>query len=263
MFSPSPHDSLTWSSWPDRPFKGGMYMHPVAAPADPRLRSGIAKRMSQVFITIAFQAAVLFLAAGRLAWLWAVVFLGLNLLGVCINAFFLLRHHPETVAERAEAKGMKDWDKIIGTLWSLMQFLFLLLVAGLDVRYGWTAPPPPLWVHLAGSVVFALGFALFSWAMITNAYFTAAVRIQTERRQTVCHTGPYRCVRHPGYVGAILQSLAVPFLLGSPWALLPGGMAALLMVIRTSFEDRTLHAELQGYADYARRVRYRLLPGIW
>lgn len=175
----------------------------------------------------------------------------------------MLRRNPETMAERAKAAGMKDWDRIISTLWSLMQFVILLLVAGLDLRYGWTAPPPSLWIHLAGGAVFALGFALFSWAMVTNAYFTAAVRIQTERGQTVCQTGPYRCVRHPGYVGAILQSLAVPFLLGSLWALLPGGLAALLMVVRAAFEDRTLQAELAGYADYARQVRYRLLPGIY
>jgi protein-S-isoprenylcysteine O-methyltransferase Ste14 len=89
------------------------------------------------------------------------------------------------------------------------------------------------------------------------------VRIQTDRGHTVCDTGPYRFVRHPGYVGLILQAVGVPILLGSFWALIPGVAAAVLISIRTSFEDRTLRAELPGYVDYVQRVRWRLIPGIW
>ncbi len=81
--------------------------------------------------------------------------------------------------------------------------------------------------------------------------------------QAAASAGPYRCVRHPGYVGAIGQSLGVPLLLGASWALVPGIIAAALMVLRTALEDRTLQHELAGYAEYARGVRYRLLPGIW
>ena len=99
--------------------------------------------------------------------------------------------------------------------------------------------------------------------MIANAYFSTAVRIQTDRGHTVCRTGPYRYVRHPGYLGFILQSIAVPILLGSLWALVPGIVAAALMVVRTALEDRTLQAELLGYQQYSREVRYRLIPGIW
>lgn len=99
--------------------------------------------------------------------------------------------------------------------------------------------------------------------MISNDYFAAIVRMQEEWGQTVCAGGPYRFVRHPGYVGAIIQSLTTPFLLGSLWALIPGGIAALLMIACTVLEDSMLRAELDGYEDYARRVRYRLLPGLW
>ena len=99
--------------------------------------------------------------------------------------------------------------------------------------------------------------------MLTNAYFSTAVRIQTDRGQTVCRSGPYRFVRHPGYVGAILQSLGIPFLLGSWWALIPGLAAVVFIVIRTALEDRTLQYELVGYWDYAQEVRFRLVPGIW
>ncbi len=99
--------------------------------------------------------------------------------------------------------------------------------------------------------------------MITNAYFSTAVRIQGDRGQTVCRTGPYQFVRHPGYIGTFLQSLGIPFLLGSLWALIPGIMAVVFMIIRTSMEDRTLQAELPGYQDYIQKVRYRIIPGIW
>jgi protein-S-isoprenylcysteine O-methyltransferase Ste14 len=99
--------------------------------------------------------------------------------------------------------------------------------------------------------------------MMSNAFFSTVVRIQTDRGQTVSRAGPYRYVRHPGYLGAVVQSLAIPFLLGSWWSLIPGIAAAALMVIRTRFEDQALQAELNGYSDFAKQVRYRLVPGIW
>ena len=111
--------------------------------------------------------------------------------------------------------------------------------------------------------VYLLGQAIFIWARTTNAYFSSVVRIQTERGQTVCREGPYRFVRHPGYVGGILFGLAGPMLLGSMWAVIPQAVAAMLIIWRTHMEDRTLQAELPGYAEYTREVKYRLLPGVW
>jgi protein-S-isoprenylcysteine O-methyltransferase Ste14 len=237
-------------------------MNTNTSQSDQSLWGNIAKRMVQVVIIVAFMAVILFLSSGRLSWMWAWIFIGLNLIGVLINSTILLRYSPETIAERAEAEGMKDWDKIVSGLWAVAYYILMLLVAGLDTRFGWT-PSLALALYIAGGIVFVLGFAFFSWAMISNAHFAAVVRVQAERRQTVCTTGPYRFVRHPGYVGAIVQSLAAPLLLGSLWALIPGGVAALLMVTRTALEDQTLHQELDGYRDYAQQVRYRLLPGIW
>ena len=224
--------------------------------------TGILARFGQVAILLLVQATLLFLAAGGLNWIWAWAFLGIYLVSVSINSAFLMRTSPETSAERGQAKETKDWDKLVSGLWSLAQFLVLPLVAGLDIRFGWTRNYTALW-HLAGAVLFALGLVLFGWAMITNAYFSTAVRIQSDRGQTVCRTGPYRFVRHPGYIGTILQSLAIPLLLGSLLALIPGITAALLMIIRTSLEDRLLQAELPGYQDFVQEVRYRLVPGIW
>jgi len=156
----------------------------------------------------------------------------------------------------------KKWDKVVSGLYALAMYLALPSVAGLDERFGWTGDLSVTW-HVAGAVVLAAGVGLSAWAMIANAYFSTAVRIQTDRGHTVCSTGPYRFVRHPGYVGFILQALGLPILLGSLWALIPGITATVLMIIRTSLEDRTLQAELPGYQDYVQKVRYHLVPGIW
>ena len=224
--------------------------------------SGILARFAQIAMVFLVQAAILFLAAGTLSWIWAWIFLGICVVSVLINSLFLMRTGPEIVAERGKPAEMKDWDKIVSGLWGLAQYLLIPLVAGLDVRFGWTGEVGFAW-HLAGGLVLATGLGLFSWAMLTNAYFSTAARIQSDRGQTVCRTGPYRFVRHPGYVGAILQSLGIPLLLGSVWALIPAIAAAVLMVIRTSLEDHMLQAELPGYPEFAGEVRYRLLPGIW
>jgi protein-S-isoprenylcysteine O-methyltransferase Ste14 len=237
---------------------------PEAPPTEnhPNIVAGIAARVLQIGIGFSLIAATLFLAAGRLKWLWAWVLLGIYLVSVIINSAFMLHTSPATIGERGRPKEMKTWDKVVGGLWGLVQWLLLPLIAGLDIRFGWTRELSTLW-HVVGAVVYAAGLGLFGWAMITNAYFSTVVRIQTDRGQTVCSTGPYRFVRHPGYVGTILQSFGLPFLLGSLWALIPGITAVGLMIIRTSFEDRTLQSDLPGYREFVQKVRYRLIPGIW
>jgi protein-S-isoprenylcysteine O-methyltransferase Ste14 len=117
--------------------------------------------------------------------------------------------------------------------------------------------------QLLGATVYAFSLALSSWAMITNAYFSTVARIQSERDQQVCRTGPYRYVRHPGYIAFMLQSLSTAILLGSLWAIIPAVLAMTCIILRTIFEDRMLLEELEGYPQYAREVRYRLVPGLW
>jgi protein-S-isoprenylcysteine O-methyltransferase Ste14 len=240
-----------------------MTVEPIS-PAEPRrdIVRGIAARSAQIGLMFLIIAIVLFGAAGRLDWMWGWLYLGIYLAGTLVNAGFLLRRDPELVAERGQPGEMPSWDKVLGGLWSLAQFVLLPLVAGLDVRFAWTDPVDVVW-YVAGALVFATGLAVFGWAMVTNAYFSTVARIQPERGQTVCQDGPYRFVRHPGYAGAILQSLGSPFLLGSMWALLPAVAAAVLMGTRTWFEDRMLATELTGYAEYSRQVRHRLVPGVW
>jgi protein-S-isoprenylcysteine O-methyltransferase Ste14 len=136
------------------------------------------------------------------------------------------------------------------------------VVAGLDQRYGWTGGLP-LAAQIGALALCVLGYAVFVWATASNTFFSQIVRIQSERGHAVVTGGPYRYVRHPAYAGAILYELAVPILLASWWAWIVSGLSAILLILRTALEDRTVQAELTGYADYARQVRYRLLPGIW
>ena len=136
------------------------------------------------------------------------------------------------------------------------------IIAGIDQRFGWTGGFP-LAAQIPALIVCVLGYALVVWATASNAFFSQIVRINYERGHTVATGGPYRYVRHPAYLGAILYELAVPVLLASWWALIPSGLNVILLILRTALEDNTLQGELTGYVDYAREVRHRLLPGIW
>ena len=136
------------------------------------------------------------------------------------------------------------------------------LVAGLDALFDWS-PPFSLPVKILALVIILAGYALGSYALIENRFFSGMVRIQTDRDHQVVSSGPYRWMRHPGYAGALLTYLATPLFLDSWWAFLPSLFITIVLVIRTSLEDKVLQDELEGYYDYARRVRYRLLPGVW
>jgi protein-S-isoprenylcysteine O-methyltransferase Ste14 len=138
----------------------------------------------------------------------------------------------------------------------------LVIVAGLDHRFGWSAVFP-LWLIVLGIFLIALGYAFSLWALVENRFFSGVVRIQTDRGHVVCDSGPYRIVRHPGYAGNILPLLGIVLALSSLWTLIPAAVALVIAVIRTALEDRTLQEELPGYKEYARRVRYRLFPGIY
>ncbi len=223
---------------------------------------GILARAAQIGMMFVLIAGLLFGAAGTLDWAWAWLYLGIYLASVAINAWFL-RRSPELVAERGRpAEPMHAWDRWLGGLWAAAEFLAIPLVAGLDMRFGWTGAIDAVW-HLLGAIAFAAGLGLFGWAMVTNAYFSTAARIQRDRGQTVCRSGPYRFVRHPGYTGSILQSLGSPLVLGSAWALVPAVIAAAAVAARTWFEDRMLRAELPGYDAYAGEVSRRLMPLVW
>ncbi|NLD42586.1 MAG: isoprenylcysteine carboxylmethyltransferase family protein [Chloroflexi bacterium] len=235
----------------------------AAAEGRPSVAGGIAVRVGLVAFFLILQMAILLLSAGRVGWVWAWVYLGISLVSAGTGGAITLRASPEAVAERGRwPLGTKGWDRVIGTLWLLLLYILLPLVAGLDERSGWTRGLSSAW-NLTGALVLAAGYGLCEWALIVNTYFSTAVRIQSDRGQTVCRSGPYRLVRHPGYAGYILQCLGTALLLGSWWALVPGGLAAAVIATRTALEDRLLQEELPGYPDYAQEVRYRLIPGVW
>ena len=223
------------------------------------LASRVRKRMLQVVIQTLLIAAILFIASGRLDWVWAWAYLGVGVGILAINASVL---PPELIAERGQIKeDTKGWDKVLGAFIGIPT-LGTVIVAGLDKRYGWS-PQLALAIQVIALVFYALAQGLFTWAMASNKFFSGTVRIQKERGHAVASGGPYRYVRHPGYVGYITSWIATSFALGSLWALIPAGLVMCLMVVRTALEDRTLLEELDGYKEYTKRVRYRLLPGVW
>lgn len=203
--------------------------------------------------------ACLFLGAGRLAWpaAWAVMAL---FAGFTLAAFVLLPE--ELLRERAApSPGSDRRDMRLASVGFLGLYPGTFLVAGLDAGRSGSAVPPA--GQVAAFAVFVAGYAFALWAMSANRFFATFVRIQEERGHHVVSRGPYARIRHPGYAGALAAHLALPFALGSPWALLPAGFGVALFVLRTAHEDRVLAEQLPGYRDYQARVPWRLLPGVW
>ncbi len=207
-------------------------------------------------------AALLFLPAGRLDWGPGWLYMAIVTANGAITFAYLRRKNPELIAHRMRiGKGTKSWDKIWMGIFAAV-FAAVYAVAGLDAgRFGWSAMPPSLWV--LGLALFLPGTVLIAWSMGVNPFFEKTVRIQRERGHRVIDTGPYRFVRHPGYVGFFGWMLSAPLLLGSWWAFVPSLLSVVALVGRTALEDRTLRDELPGYTGYARRVRFRLFPGLW
>lgn len=220
----------------------------------------------QVFVRLGIVlgalAAILFGSAGRLDWSAAWWFIGAYGVFLAFYAAWGLLRDPEQLRERGrEAPNVKGWDKTIIRAYSAL-LLVLFVVVGLDAgRFGWTLPPVAVrWAARAGLVAAA---AWLLWVQKTNTFLSRMVRIQQDRGHRVVTTGPYGYVRHPMYAGLVVIFFCIPPALESWWGLVPAAVTAALFVLRTALEDRTLREELDGYAEYARRVRYRLLPGVW
>jgi protein-S-isoprenylcysteine O-methyltransferase Ste14 len=223
-------------------------------------RSGI-NRIFQVLGSLVFFGVILFAAAGRLDWWEAWISLAIYLSGVLTNGLWSIRHNPEMMNERGRiGANAKSWDKVIGIFYMLF-LIGIYVIAGLDERFAWSMAP--VWVKILGGIGFVLSMALTFWVMSANTFLSTFVRIQDERGHTTVTGGPYRFVRHPMYVGILFISWGMPLLLGSWWALIPGGLNIILFFVRTALEDKTLQAELPGYVEYSLKVRYRLIPGIW
>lgn len=194
------------------------------------------------------------------AWVYALV----SILGFAISRILAAKRHPDLLAERARLlhhENAEAWDRILAPL-VMLGSGSIPLVAGFDALFDWS-PTFGRPVKIVSLVIILTGYALGAYALIENRFFSGVVRIQTDRGHHVVSGGPYRWIRHPGYAGTLLACLATPLFLDSRWAFLPVAFLLVVLVIRTSLEDKTLQNELAGYHDYAKRVRYRLLPGVW
>ena len=223
------------------------------------MRLADVKLLVSICFSLTITAVCLFGSAGRLDCSNAWVLLGLSFV---TGLAFAVGRDPELAAERRNVKAGKSWDKVLVGITVLLGPMAVWITAGLDDRFHWSSGIST-WAFSGGVAAAVLAAALIAWAMRSNKFFSSVVRIQKDRGHTVIDGGPYRFIRHPGYAGMAIYLLATPLILGSYWALAPAAATVSVTVLRTAMEDSTLHHELDGYADYARKVRHRLLPAIW
>jgi protein-S-isoprenylcysteine O-methyltransferase Ste14 len=227
----------------------------------PKLDQAGKKRIIVVITFMAVAWALFFLGAGTIKWPAAWVYVALQTFIFLTVGLQVIRINPEIINERGrKSDKTKWWDKIFSLVYA-PQIFFTPLIAGLDYRFGWSTPI--FGWQIVGAISLIPGFSLPYWAMMVNDFLTVTVRLQEERGHRPVTHGPYRIVRHPMYLGAILGFLGTPLLLGAWWAFVPTGIATVALIIRTALEDKTLQSELPGYAEYAQRTRFRLLPGVW
>jgi protein-S-isoprenylcysteine O-methyltransferase Ste14 len=234
-------------------------MEPGQASPTPATPRPLAARLAETLLVVALVAA-LFASAGTLRWPAGWIYLAVVAGGLLAHRTYVAARNPQVLVRRDRVgQGTRAWDVVwLAVFWPLM--LVAPVVAGVDTqRLGHR--PLAAWTVPLGAAVHAAGMALSAQAMAANPFFEGTARIQPG--QVVVDTGPYRTVRHPGYVGLALWALGSPLLLRSDLAFLPALLTAAWVALRTALEDRMLRRELAGYEDYARRVRWKLLPGIW
>jgi len=194
------------------------------------------------------------------AWVFAVI----TILAFVISRLMAASQHPDLIRERSrfmQSDNVPSWDKMLASF-ILSGWAFVLLVVGFDALFGWSRGFSLPWKLLALALIL-FGYILSSYALVENRFFSGNVRIQNERGHSVVSSGPYRFMRHPGYAGGLLIYLAMPFFLDSTWAIIPAILMIVFVFVRTFLEDSYLLEALDGYREYAARVRYRLIPGVW
>ena len=206
--------------------------------------------------------AILFICAGRLNYVQGWMFLMVNILATFLN-YFSIYKDSELMNERSKlGEGAKSWDKLLLGL-SAIAYLGIVVIAGLDSgRFCYTLDVNYI-ASFSGVVLIVVGQILFLTARSQNKFFSSVVRIQKDRGHVVCDAGLYKVVRHPGYLGMIISLIALPLITTSVWSAIPTAIAVILLLIRTSLEDKMLINELDGYAEYTRKTRYKLIPLVW
>jgi protein-S-isoprenylcysteine O-methyltransferase Ste14 len=214
-------------------------------------------------ISLIIGLMVLFISAGTLAWINGWLYTGLVSIYWVISTVVLARVNPEMLNARGNVvkKGTKGFERIWVVIYPTLTFVNLVVMGFDAVRFQWSFMP--FWLAILGIVILIPACVIATWAMAVNKFFEWTARIQDDRQQYVCTTGPYKIMRHPGYAGGIVSLLAYPFILGSWWGFMLSGILTIIIVIRTALEDSMLQNELPGYREYAKQVKYRLIPLVW
>lgn len=222
-----------------------------------KIRTGI---RTILFISVVF--ALVFISAGTwdywLGWAFVIIYT----FGMLSTMVFI---PPELIQERAEPEkklGTKKWDYIFITLYFLLTDIIIIIAALDSGRFHWT-DAFPIWINIIAFAFLFFSYLLICYSMWTNRFFSVTVRIQEEKGHMVVDKGPYKYIRHPGYAALVIGNFCIAIGFNSLWALIPSGLTAIVLIIRTYLEDITLQKELPRYTDYAARVKYRLFPGIW
>lgn len=227
---------------------------------DQPMTAVLRKSLLSLACFLLFLAVAMFLPAG-IDWWQGCLFVAVFLLQMAMAAVYLWYKNPEIFVARSEFhKGTKSWDKVALSL-LLPSFMATFPIAAFDHQYQWSSVS--IWGIALGYVLLNVGMLGSVWVESVNKFAEPSVRIQVERGHKVVDTGPYAIVRHPMYVASFFLFFGIPLSLGSLWALAPVAFASLVLVVRTALEDRTLQNDLTGYKEYASRVRYRLIPGVW
>ena len=201
---------------------------------------------------------LIFLPAGTLAYPGGLLFLCLLFVPMLLMGIVMLARARDLLAKRLDAKEKQAAQKGVQSLAGLV-FMAGFVLAGLDFRFGWSDVPLP--VVIVASLTFLIGYGLYAEVMRENAYLSRTVKV--EEGQTVVSTGLYGIVRHPMYLASVLMFLSIPLVMGSWYALIPFAFYPVLMVVRILDEEKLLTAELSGYEEYKRKVKFRLIPFIW
>lgn len=227
-----------------------------------KMTKTVIRNYVKIIIYLTFFGTCLFLPAGQIDWQMGWVYLLINAVSMIINSVILQKLHPRLLVDRVNAKTKKGWDRALAGIMTFIGPISICIVSGFSFRNQWI-PQMPFYYQIAGIILIVLGCTVSAWAIASNKFFFGFMRIAKEESHSVCDKGAYKIVRHPGYLGAFLVTLATPLLLNSVWAFIPAAITVISIFFRTFLEDKSLIKNLDGYLDYTRKVRFRLIPPIW